>query len=1261
MPISNVLLLVLGVVTAFGGLLFAIRSKNPRAVLGGLSLADLGYLILGMGVGGSSGMTATLLLVLFNGCARLLAFTSLSSLLHYDKMRANARLLGIGKAKPLTGLLYSLSMFAALGISPFFTLEAKPFVLGALMQTGQWIFPLCLVIANCVSVVVTLRAVHFIWMRGPYTYAPRQSWKDELFDGALLSAGLGLILAFLGIFGHSIIELVMGWSGGRSPFFDTFAVTWHPAVSLLYIGAFVTGCVGFVASKLRNILAVALPALALVIVFGDTSLAPLSRFFAIIVLGVAFLISLYSWGYMEKALLNNAYYCLLLLMFGSLGGIALSDNFGSFFVFWELMTLSSYVLVAWENTEQAHAAAKKYFIMCSVAAALMLPGFLLLWVEGGSLHMQTLAQGAVSSFSSASIVLLIAVLVLIGCGVKAGLFPGHSWLPDAHPAAPSSISGPLSGVLTKSGIFGLVQIIFVIFGVQLLGVGQGSGGEGLPTFGWMLCGVGLLTMIYGEYMALKQEDIKRLLAYSTMGQLGEICMTLGLMTWLAATGVLMHVVNHAIMKDLLFLCSGALIMRAGTRNLKDLAGLGKAMPFTATCMVIGLLSILGLPPFAGFMSKFLMLYALADQYPVLAAMMLTASMAGCVYYTRIIKTLLFEPYSGPVIEEAPVTMRVAMGVLAGLCLLLGFFPQLSLSYLVEPVLMGLHEQSKLFVGLVPSLTVSWPLHTLLLLAGSLVPVLLRKDSQKAGKISAVLLGFAALLIVMKAGSLDLLSLGFALFIAVIGCVNMVYSVGYMEHSHTQWRFYAFFLCMTAGLTGVATSQDIFSFFVFWEIMSSWSLYFVIVHEENPVALREGFKYFFFNVLGAAFLFLGVVLVINWSGGGQFSVISEALPQFSNGQKALFLLLMTIGFVMKAAQLPFRIDIQMHPASAPTPVSGYISSVLLKSALFGLVKLFIVLGGGVLFVDAASGNMAQIMYMTVWIGGITIVMAGAYAVIQDDIKLVLIYSTVSQLGYMVVGIALGTSLGVAGGLLHLVNHIFFKDLLFLVAGAVIVQTSRQSMSSMGGLGKHMPKTLALFCIGAICVIGLPPSSGFTSKWILYHALMEEGYVLVAFLSLVGSVLTLAYIAKMLHSVFLGQPSKGLENVKEVPEIMITPMVILAGGCVVTSLFPGLILMPLNSVLQEYGMATLDVGLGGINSGVGAWNATLTSFLMAVVFIGSMWALQRLSGKRRITDIHICGIAPEDLQSRTSTTDIYSAPLSLIKRLMRTRGKRTQDGV
>ncbi len=1224
------------------------EKNNARSWLRLMCLGDFGCILLGY-AGGALAETGALLSLVYTGAARLLAWVALSRLRDRAGTGEISGLRGVGRAEPLTTALFAFAMFAALGISFFFTPDARLILLYSSLADGGILAPALLLAATAMIFYRTAHCVHALWLEGG-AYAESSSGRGP----SPLMWGLTAVVALAGVFGHRLIVWAAGLTGAAG--LPDFAPALPPAVLIPYVGAplvfvFLRG-----KAHLRAVCICTLMAASFCAALWLPAPTPLGRLFAVTAAGIGLLSALYSYAYIHRpkdgpAESEALYWLFLPLTFASLAGAALSENLGSLFTHWELMTLASYVLVAHERTQKALDAARKYLVMCGLGAVFLPAGLFLLAQSAGSAE---LAAVSAASYTS-GIAVIAGLLCLLGFGVKAGLVPGHGWLPDAHPAAPSSISAPLSGVLTKAGIFGLA---FVLIGVLGLGL-PGRAGSSLGTLVSIL---GLATMLYGEISALYQKDIKRLFAYSTLGQIGEITLTLGLCTLPALAGSLLHLVNHAVMKDLLFFCSGALILRAGGRNLEDLRGLGRAMPFTACCMVVGLLSILGLPPFAGFMSKYLMVYALAAESPLLAGVFLLGSLAGCIYYVRVIRTLIFEPYEGPAVAEAPLSMRIPLGILAGLCVVLGLFPELGLS-LVRPVLESWSAAGKLAPAVLPSLAYTLPPYTLLLLIAAVLPFWFRKEPETAGRVTALAFAAAALLVAVFGRDLDTLSFGFALLVPIMGALNAWYSVGYMNHSHTQWRFYTFFLLMCAGLTGTAAAPDLFSFFFFWEIMSSWSLYFVIVHEENEAALREGFKYFFFNVLGAAFLFLAVALAVRWCGGGEFSVVRAAIPDLTGFQAGLLATLAAIGFVMKAAQLPFRIDIQMHPATAPTPVSGYISSVLLKSALFGLVKLFLVLGGGAALVSgvtSAAGTasaLSPLMDTVVWVGALTIVMAAGFAVFQKDLKLVLIYSTVSQLGYMIAGVGLGSSLGVAGGLLHLVNHMFFKDLLFLTAGAIIVQTHRQNMDEMGGLARNMPVTLAFFCIGAACVIGIPPSNGFTSKWILYHALMEKGHVLPAVLSLAGSVITLAYFAKALHSAFLGRPAPELAHVTEAPKVMLLPMGVLAGLCLVTSLFPGLILYPLNSVLAEYGLPVLDVALYGLASGRGAWNAVIAACLFGAAGGVGWFGLNALIRSTRTTPVHTCGVDPADLQLRTSSRDVYTAPareLSRIGRLFTRRG-------
>jgi formate hydrogenlyase subunit 3/multisubunit Na+/H+ antiporter MnhD subunit len=345
-------------------------------------------------------------------------------------------------------------------------------------------------------------------------------------------------------------------------------------------------------------------------------------------------------------------------------------------------------------------------------------------------------------------------------------------------------------------------------------------------------------------------------------------------------------------------------------------------------------------------------------------------------------------------------------------------------------------------------------------------------------------------------------------------------------------------------------------------------------------------------------------------------------------------------------IPLRIDWQMHPATAPTPISGYISAVLLKSAPFGLLILFYGIGRELL----PTVEMHHLMYIGTWVAALTIFFAAFMAVTQSDIKGVLIYSTVSQLGYIILGICLGTPMGIGGGLLHLINHMLFKNLAFLCAGALMYTTHAHSLNELGGIGRRMPLTTLAFGIATMSAAGVPPFNGFTSKWMLYHALIDQNEILLVLLTLSGSVLTLAYFAKFLHSAFMGQLSPNHANVSEASPLMLVPMGLLACLCLITGIVPGILLTPISYIMKGLGIDALTTTISGITSTTGAWNAPLVSCMILVAFAFVAILLKLMNSKVRYTHIHMCGVTelPQELTNVTAE-HVYEAPLQLIVRL------------
>ncbi|MBO4300212.1 MAG: oxidoreductase, partial [Desulfovibrio sp.] len=833
----------------------AVRQRNnPRGLILWGALHDVGIFCMAIGASSSLGSVGMWLFVLFQAAVRLLSWAALSGLtpLGLSSKVTLDDLRGSGKRQPWTAACYGLGMLAAVGGSPFLVPEARLFINESLLNgtAGALAATLVMAFATTVFVWLYVDAVRKVALETP---AEDQPWSAHGGNTFLMFA-LAAIVALMGLFRGPIADLLAQANAVSLPHESA-----HPAFWCFYVGAFVTGIALLLKCDKAPYAGVGFSALALVASLGASS-TPQGKLFLVMIGVVALVVSIYSVGYIREG--KGRYWFFLLLTFASLAGIVTSSETGGLYGYWELMTFASYFLVVHEDNRTAYDAGLKYYVMCAGGALFMLPALVLLGAD-------SLPSG---------ILQVAFALCLAGFGVKMGLVPLHSWLPDAHPAAPSSVSGPLSGIITKMGVFGIVTILLMrpiatglpsLFGLSWLGGG--------------LVAAGAATLVLGELMALRQEDIKRMLAYSTLGQIGEIALVLGIGTWLSTSGALWHMFNHAIMKDLLFLGAGALILRAGSRKLSDMRGLGRQMPVTVGCIAVGLVSIMGLPPFGAFYSKFLMIQAATSAGQIwLAALILLGSLVGLIYYTRILKTLVFEerPADLPTVTEAPLSMRTGLVVLAAICLLLGLAPQLPMQ-LVAPVASLCFTPDMGDAAVMTAMNVSWPIYVIVPIFGALLPAVFYRERRKAGWTSVGILLLTALLVVLFGRDLDTLSFCFALIVPLMGAVNMGYALGYMEHSHRQWRFYCAFTAMVGGLVGMAASQYMLSFFLFWEIMSSWTLYLAIAHEGDKDSLREAFKYFIFNVFGAGFIFVGLCLV------GPFmpfdtSLLAKGAPAVSHG-------------------------------------------------------------------------------------------------------------------------------------------------------------------------------------------------------------------------------------------------------------------------------------------------------------------------------------------------------------------------------------------
>jgi len=416
----------------------------------------------------------------------------------------------------------------------------------------------------------------------------------------------------------------------------------------------------------------------------------LTVFFLLMVSVVSFLVTVFSVVYMRRFTAPGKFYSLFMLMVAGMNGVVVSGDLFNMYVFLEIAALASYALVAFGIEHEELEASFKYMVLGGVGSSLILFGIALMYSITGTLNLADISRCLMNT-SSESMVMFISALFLAGFGIKAALVPFHAWLPDAHPSAPAPISAMLSGLLIKAlGVYCMVRIFFNVIGV----------GEAVST---MLIILGMLSMVIGAILAVGQWDFKRMLAYSSISQVGYIIFAFGLGTPLGYVGGLFHLVNHAFFKSLLFLCSGSVEYATGTRDLRRLGGLWNKMPVTAVTCSIGSLAISGIPPLGGFFSKLIITIAAVQAVeslgPVaylLAAVTVAVSFVTIVYFVKLQKTALFGslPEKLKDVHEAPAGMGGALVVLAVICIAFGVACPWFISNLVEPasdILVGKSE------------------------------------------------------------------------------------------------------------------------------------------------------------------------------------------------------------------------------------------------------------------------------------------------------------------------------------------------------------------------------------------------------------------------------------------------------------------------------------------------------------------------------------------------------------------------------------------
>ncbi len=525
-------------------------------------------------------------------------------------------------------------------------------------------------------------------------------------------------------------------------------------------------------------------------------------------------------------------------------------------------------------------------------------------------------------------------------------------------------------------------------------------------------------------------------------------------------------------------------------------------------------------------------------------------------------------------------------------------------------------------------------------------------------------------------NIDKMGALFLSLIAVISLLASLYSIDYMDSykEESLLRFYPFLILFVLSMIGVVIVSDLFFFFVFWEFMTLSSYFLVIFEKKDPVVLKAGFKYFLMTHIGTALMFIAAFVLQSYAGTFRFDGIEQAIG--SMAVKATFglhivLALFFIGFATKSGVYPFGTWLpDAHPA-APSGISAMLSGVMIKMGIFGILRIF-------LYILPVSDFSVLWGIIIAVFGTLSILIGTFNALVQKDSKRLLAFHSIGQIGYVLLAVGIGISfmkdnpaiatIALIAGLFHMINHAFFKSLLFLNAGSILFKTGIKNLNNLGGLWNIIPLTAVTALVASLSISGIPPFNGFVSKWLIYQVSILGGIKVPLFVScgvvaIFLSAITMASFIKFFSTSFLGDLPCDIKDhitAKRMPAGMNISQIILALICLglgLAPLFPVKLIYDslagskLADTLPQFG-SIFNGSAGGIGilidgKETGVWKP----LVIVLIFLGLVllsYLISKLGGsKKRVVPVWLCGEEYDREQVRYRAHSFYLSLQHLIE--------------
>lgn len=417
--------------------------------------------------------------------------------------------------------------------------------------------------------------------------------------------------------------------------------------------------------------------------------------------------------------------------------------------------------------------------------------------------------------------------------------------------------------------------------------------------------------------------------------------------------------------------------------------------------------------------------------------------------------------------------------------------------------------------------------------------------------------------------IDSLSLPIVLTVAILSTIIVIYSIPYMDHSieeqyhgenkRAHATYYALYLAYASSMMGVVLSTNLFEFYLFFELMiiPSWALINIYGTGERE---RIALMYLLWSIIGAALFIVGALTA--YGTVNSFEVADLTMLQ-GNPRAGFIVTTMMLGLAVKLSAFGLHVWLPYAHAEAPTPISALLSPAMIGLSAYAMVRLLVPIH---VLENATTLTM-------LW-GLVTIIYGGLMVLAQNDIKRLLAYSSISQMGYMLIGLASITTLGISGSMLHYISHGLGKAALFLTAGAIMHQTGYRDIRSLGGLADRMPISAIVFIIGCMNIAGVPPTVGFMSKLLVFTGVFNEGLsmsspgMIISLIAIISTALTIGYTFWTIRRIFYGPLPDHLEEVNEAPLQMTVPMLFLCLLSIVLGLYSKPVLDPLIKIIEQF---------------------------------------------------------------------------------------------